>query len=81
MLGRVPIHDVQSLNDVMAFVESTHDENVVIFDVDNTLAPQGCALGDFALLVDASCGARLARWSTNSTARTRSCMLTDSTGK
>ena len=52
MLGRVPIHDVQSLEDVMAFVESSDGEKVVIFDVDNTLAPQGCALGDFAELVN-----------------------------
>ncbi len=52
MLGRVPMHDVQSLEDVLAFVESSEGEKVVIFDVDNTLAPQGCALGEFAVLVN-----------------------------
>jgi len=54
MLGRIPIHDVQSLDDVMAFVDSSDGEKVIIFDVDNTLAPQGCALDDFAVLVDAA---------------------------
>ncbi len=52
MLGRVPIHDVQSLEDVMALVESSDGEKVIIFDVDNTLAPQGCGLGDFAVAVN-----------------------------
>jgi len=54
MFGRVAIHDVQSLDDVMAFVESSPSEKVIIFDVDNTLAPQGCALDDFAMLVNAA---------------------------
>ena len=44
MLARVPIRDVRSLDDVLAFVESTRGENVIIFDVDNTLAPQGVSL-------------------------------------
>ena len=54
MLARVPIRDVQSLDEVMAFVESTDGQMVIIFDVDNTLAPQGVALDEFASLVDAA---------------------------
>lgn len=54
MLGRVPIRDVQSLDDVMVFVESTDGEKVIIFDVDNTLAPQGAQLAEFGQLVNSA---------------------------
>jgi predicted HAD superfamily phosphohydrolase YqeG len=54
MLARVPIHDVQSLDDVLAFVEETDGEKVIIFDVDNTLAPQGVALEEFGQIVNAA---------------------------
>jgi predicted HAD superfamily phosphohydrolase YqeG len=54
MLARVPIRDVQSLDEVMAFIESTDGEKVIIFDVDNTLAPQGVALDEFGEIVNAA---------------------------
>ena len=54
MLARVPIRDVRSLDDVMAVVESTHGETVIIFDVDNTLAPQGVPLTEFGRLVNSA---------------------------
>ena len=54
MLARIPIRDVQSLDDVMAFVESTDGEKVIIFDVDNTLAPQGVPLVEFGQLVNSA---------------------------
>ena len=54
MLGRVPMHDVRSLDDVIAFVESSDGEKVIICDVDNTLAPQGVPLGEFGMLVNAA---------------------------
>jgi len=54
MLGRVPIHDVRSLTEVVAFVESSDSEQVIICDVDNTLAPQGASLPEFGRLVNAA---------------------------
>ena len=54
MLGRVLVRDVQSLDEVMAFVESTDGQKVIIFDVDNTLAPQGVGLAEFAQLVNSA---------------------------
>jgi predicted HAD superfamily phosphohydrolase YqeG len=54
MLARVPIRDVESLDEVMAFVESTSGEKVIIFDVDNTLAPQGVPLEEFGRLVNSA---------------------------
>ena len=54
MLARVPIRDVQSLDEVMAFVESTDGEKVIIFDVDNPLAPQGVPLTEFGQLVNSA---------------------------
>jgi predicted HAD superfamily phosphohydrolase YqeG len=54
MFGRVPMFDVQTLDDVMDFVESRDDKNVIIFDVDNTLAPQGTPIPEFAVLVNAA---------------------------
>ena len=52
MLGRIPMRDVRSLDDVLAFVESSDGEKVLICDVDNTLAPQGVPLGEFEVLVN-----------------------------
>lgn len=52
--GRVPIRDVATLDDVMLFVESTDGANVIIFDVDNTLAPQGVQLTEFGRLVNSA---------------------------
>jgi len=54
MLARVPIRDVQSLDEVMAFVESTDGQKVIIFDVDNTLAPQGVPPAEFVRLVNSA---------------------------
>ena len=54
MPARVPIRDVQSLDEVMAFVESTDGQKVIIFDVDNTLAPQGVPLTEFGQLVNSA---------------------------
>ena len=54
MLARVPIRDVQSLDEVIAIVESTDGQKVVIFDVDNTLAPQGVPLEEFGQLVNSA---------------------------
>jgi predicted HAD superfamily phosphohydrolase YqeG len=38
----------------MAFVESTDGQKVIIFDVDNTLAPQGVPLAEFCQLVNSA---------------------------
>ena len=54
MLARFPIRDVQSLDEVMAFVESTEGQKVIILDVDNTLAPQGVPLTEFGQLVNSA---------------------------
>ena len=54
MLARVPIRDVQSLDEVITFTESTDGQKVIIFDVDNTLAPQGVPLAEFGLLVNSA---------------------------
>jgi predicted HAD superfamily phosphohydrolase YqeG len=54
MLARVPIRDLQSLDEVMAFVESTDSQKVIIFDVDNTLAPQDVPLEEFGRLVNSA---------------------------
>lgn len=54
MLARVPIRDVQSLDEVMAFVESTDGQKVIVFDVDNTLAPQDVPLEEFGRLVNSA---------------------------
>ena len=54
MLARVPIRDVQSLDEVMAFVESTGGQMVIIFDVDNTLVPQGVPPAEFGRLVNSA---------------------------
>ena len=56
MLARVPMRDVQSLDEVMAFVESTDGQKVIIFDVDNTLAPQDVPLEEFGRLVNSAIG-------------------------
>ena len=54
MLGRVPMHNVRSLDDVVAFVESSDGEKVIICDVDNTLVPQGVPVEEFGELVNAA---------------------------
>lgn len=54
MLGRVPMRDVRSLAEVVAYVESSDLAQVVICDVDNTLAPQGLPLPEFGRLVNAA---------------------------
>ena len=54
MFGRVPLREVGSLDDVVTFLESSDDKKVIIFDVDNTLAPQGVPLAEFGLLVNAA---------------------------
>ena len=54
MLARVPMRDLQSLDEVMAFVESTDGQKVIVFDVDNTLAPQDVPLKEFGRLVNSA---------------------------
>jgi predicted HAD superfamily phosphohydrolase YqeG len=54
MFGRVPIRDVATLDDVIAIVDSGEDAQILIFDVDNTLAPQTATLSEFASIVDAA---------------------------
>ena len=54
MLGRVPMRDVRSLDDVIAVVESIGSTCVIIFDVDNTLVPQGAPLTEFGELLNAA---------------------------
>jgi predicted HAD superfamily phosphohydrolase YqeG len=54
MLARVPIRDVRSLDEVIAFVESTDGQKVIIFDVDNSLAPQGAPPAEFGQLVNSA---------------------------
>jgi predicted HAD superfamily phosphohydrolase YqeG len=48
------MRDVRSLDEVMAFVESTDSQKVIIFDVDNTLAPQDVPLEEFGRLVNSA---------------------------
>jgi len=52
MFGRVPMRSVSSLDGVIAFVESSAGDKVIIFDVDNTVAPQGASLEEFGVLVN-----------------------------
>ena len=54
MLSRVPMRDVRSLDDVIIFVESVGSTCVIIFDVDNTLVPQGVPLTEFGELLNAA---------------------------
>lgn len=54
MLGRVPMRDVRSLDEVVAYVESSDLAQVIICDVDNTLAPQGVPPPEFGRLVNAA---------------------------
>lgn len=52
MISRVPMRAVRSLDEVLAFMESSDGKKVLILDVDNTLAPQGASREDFGHLVD-----------------------------
>ena len=52
MFHRVLIRDVRNLDEVVTFVTANGSGNVVIFDVDNTLAPQEAAPDDFIALVN-----------------------------
>jgi predicted HAD superfamily phosphohydrolase YqeG len=54
MFARVPMRDVRSLADVLVFLESGDREQVIISDVDNTLAPQGVSLTEFRAVVNAA---------------------------
>jgi hypothetical protein len=54
ILGRVPMYDVGSLDEVIGLIESSAAETVVICDVDNTLAPQDISLTEFGTVVNAS---------------------------
>jgi hypothetical protein len=40
ILGRVPMYDVRSLDEVIDFVESSTGEKVIIGDIDITPAPE-----------------------------------------
>lgn len=48
------MRDVHSLDDALVFLESGNREQVIISDVDNTLAPQGVSLAEFGLVVNAA---------------------------
>ncbi len=50
--GRSPLHAVRSLDDVARFVAGHASRLVIIFDVDNTLAPQGADPEPFRELVN-----------------------------
>jgi len=52
LFGRVPIRDVRSVDAVTAFLATLGEAAVVIFDVDNTLAPQDASLEEFGVLVN-----------------------------
>ena len=54
ILGRISMHDVRSLDEVIDFVESSAGEKVIISDVDNTLAPQDIPLEEFGAVVNAA---------------------------
>ena len=54
MFDRVPMRDVRSLDDVISFVESIGSTCVIIFDVDNTLVPQGAPIPEFGALLNAA---------------------------
>ena len=54
MLGRVPMRDVRSLDDVITLVEYINGEKFIISDVDNTLAPQGAPLEEFGAIVNSA---------------------------
>ncbi len=54
IVGRVPMYDVDSLDEIIHFVESSAGETVIISDVDNTLAPQDVSLSEFGAVVNAS---------------------------
>ena len=51
MFRRVPIHDVGSLDEVEQLL-AAESGAVLIFDADNTLAPQGASLEEFGALVN-----------------------------
>ncbi|MCP3975273.1 MAG: hypothetical protein GY720_12380 [bacterium] len=52
MFHRVRIRHVRALDDVETFIESMGSDVVAVFDVDNTLAPQGVAPDEFVILVN-----------------------------
>ena len=52
--GRVPMLVVDSLDEVAEVAASFGDDVVLIFDVDNTLAPQGADPDELGVLVEAA---------------------------
>ena len=50
--GRVPRHRVASLDEALAHLDAGRAHQVVVSDVDNTLAPQGIAGDELVALVD-----------------------------
>lgn len=52
--GRVPMFVVNSLDEVAEVAASAGDDVVLIFDVDNTLAPQGADPDELGKLVEAA---------------------------
>ena len=52
MYHRVPIHNVSSLDEVAAFLPTGAGYHILIFDADNTLAPQGAPIDQFGALVN-----------------------------
>lgn len=54
MLRRVRMHDVDSLDELAAFLPTDLGDLVLVFDADNTLAPQGAPLDQFSVLVNSA---------------------------
>ncbi len=52
MIGRVPMSSIRSLDGVADFVAASDGAKVLIFDADNTLAPQGAPVEEFGALVN-----------------------------
>jgi len=52
ILRRAPMHDISSLDEIAAFVPPDPGGHTLIFDADNTLAPQGAPLDQFGALVN-----------------------------
>ena len=48
----MPFRDASSLDDVAEFVTSRPNHQILIFDADNTLAPQGASPDQFAAIVN-----------------------------
>jgi predicted HAD superfamily phosphohydrolase YqeG len=52
ILRRASMHDISSLDEISAFVPPDPGGHTLIFDADNTLAPQGAPIDRFGQLVN-----------------------------